>query len=38
MAERTQWNGKQNIQFVHNLVATISFITYVVQEQNSRTP
>jgi len=35
MADRIEWNRKQNVQFVHNLVNTI-FIMYVVQEQNSR--
>jgi len=23
MADRIEWNGKQNVQFVHNLVNTI---------------
>jgi len=29
---RIDWNGKQNVQFVHNLVNTIlCFITYAVE-------
>jgi len=24
MAERIEWNGEQNVRFVHNLVNTIS--------------